>query len=196
LDLQGVPRDEDNPSPGNKSEDDSDEVTFEERVEYFLEQLKVLQTLCQTPRAFILEKRGELDVPPTIAKDCAKFNFELWQAECEDWWMLVKKQQELAKGFSTLSEEIRRAEMEMSMSAASPASLTLIRQRLELVSQDRQKRFEVLKEMIEEVCLREMNWRVTLKAPEKYVPLELPSTSVLGLLGLPLRLAGEPLPIG
>ena len=47
---------------------------------------------------------------------------------------------------------------------------------------DRDKRFEVLKEMVEEVCRREMNLHVELLAPDKDLTLELPSTMFLAFM--------------
>lgn len=187
LDLQGVPRDEDGSRDTQKTS---------VRIKIFLQQLNTLGQLCQTKNAFVLEKRGDLELPSSVIKECTKFDGELWEAYCEDWLELVARQHVLAKDFSNLQDLIRKAEMAISIKAASKQALEVVRQRLDQFSQDRQKRFEVLKEMVEEVCWREMNLRVQILEPAKDRVLKLPSTSVLGLLGRPLQMAGERLPIG
>jgi hypothetical protein len=134
----------------------------------------------------------------SVVKGCSEADFELFRCQFLDWYDMVVRQNELSKeySFDDLADDIRLAEMENSVAAASSQSLDVVRQRLELIVADREKRFEVLKETVEEICLREMNLFVELKAPEKMLTLELPGTSARGLLGVALHLAGEPLPIG
>jgi hypothetical protein len=191
LDLQGVSRDEGQPFYEEIT------ATNEERIEKFLAQLQKLALICQSRQAFAMDRKSDpFDVPSSIVKECSKLDAELWQGQCLDWLDLVKRQQELAKDFDKLSETIRKAEMEAGIQAASTESLGLVQERLERLSRDRELRFEVLKDMVEEVCAREMNWKVLLKEPVKDCVLELPSTSVVGLVGYALQLAGEPLPLG
>jgi hypothetical protein len=193
LDLQGVPRDENLPqaheAPGGKD-------AMLTRLKTLMDQLKLLGTVCKTRSAFVADKKGDIDVPSALAKDCSSFDAELFEAQCEDWHDMVQHQHELVANFDDLSERIRRAEMEKGISMASEASLEVVRQRLEHIEADRQKRFEVLKEIVEEVCRREMNWHVKLTAPDKDLILALPSTSVLGVFGPSLQMAREILPIG
>ena len=190
LDLQGVPRDEDRPKK-------QDKTPVEQRVARFLEQLEKLTTICQARHVFVLDRKGDyFEVPSSILKECSKLDAELWEARCLDWFDLVKRQQGFAKNFDSLSEQIRKAEMEESIQAANPESLALVKARLERLSNDRDLRFEVLKDMVEEVCVRESNWKIILKEPPKDCVLALPSTSVLGLMGIALQLAGESLPVG
>jgi hypothetical protein len=194
LDLQGLPRDEEGPKqrPGSTSDE-----SVEERIHSLVEQLLQLRVVCQTRQALINDRKGDFfDVPSTIVKLCAKLDAELWEAQCLDWFDMVKRQRELAKDFNVLSERIRKAEMEASIKAASPESLVLVKERLERLSQDRELRFEVLKDMAEDVCLREMNWKIVLTEPSKDGVLSLPTTSCAGLVGRAMQLAGEPLPIG
>jgi hypothetical protein len=54
----------------------------------------------------------------------------------------------------------------------------------------------VVKELVEEVCVREMNLYVTVLEPNPRQSLVLKETSAVGFLGIPLRMAGEPLPVG
>lgn len=187
LDLQGVRRDEDRVK---------DTRSNSERIQAFLAQLNTLNQLCQTRNAFSLEKRGDLELPSSIIKECTTFDPELWEAYCDDWFELVTRQHELAKDFSNLQDLIREAEMAISIKAASKQALEVVKQRLEMISQDRQKRFDVLTTMVEDVCWREMNLHIRVMDPAKNKVLKLPNTSVLGFLGLPLLLAGESLPKG
>jgi hypothetical protein len=180
-----------------KSIPDADMVV-EERLEDFLLQLQILGTLCKTKNSFDTEKRSELDLPSSVFKGCTEFDDELFSCQFLDWYQIVRRQQELRsfKDFGELADKIRKAEMEVSIAGATQQSLSVVKQRLELIANDRQKRFEVLKEMVEEVCLREMNLHVQLNAPDPQRTLILPDTSAVGFLGVPLEMAGETLPVG
>jgi len=139
-----------------------------------------------------------------------KLDVEMWQAQCEDWFHLTWEQQQLAEPLFALSEQIRRAELERSVRAASLESLRRVQQRLIVLTQDRQQKWQLLHETIAQICTRELNLGgpssasssttpnlVVLHQPKDTVPLTLPTnTSVLGLFGQPLLMAGELLPIG
>ena len=195
LDLQGVPRDE---SLERSKEVKPNKPLMMAQLNVLVTQLKLLSTLCQSQSrgAFVTEKRGEIDVPSAIAKSCSQFDSELFVAQCEDWYDMVQEQHALVAGFDDLSEQIRLAEIEKGISVASDSNLGQLRQRLELIATDRRKRYEVLRETVEEVCRREMNWHVKLLPPDKDSVLSLPATSVLGVYGPSLKMAGERLPIG
>lgn len=193
LDLQGVPRDE---RLIRSEEVHADKAAMLDRLNTLVGQLKLLGTLCETRGAFVTEKRGDIDVPSSIAKSCNQFDSELFVAQCEDWYDMVQEQHSLVANFEDLSEQIRRAEIEKGISQANETNLGALRQRLELIASDLQKRYDVLRETIEEVCRREMNWHVKLLPPNKDEVLALPDTSVLGVYGPSLQMAGERLPIG
>lgn len=193
LDLQGVPRDESLDRP-QIVQNDRDAMMA--RLTTLVAELKLLGTLCKTRGAFVTDKRGDIDVPSTIAKACSQFDDELFVAQCEDWYDMVREQHALVAEFGDISEAIRLAEIEKGISMANEANLGALRQRLELIAADRRKRYEVLRETVEEVCRREMNWHVKLLPPEKDLVLTLPDTSVLGVYGPALLAAGEALPIG
>ena len=144
------------------------------------------------------DKRAEVDIPSSIAKGCEEFDHELFSCHFQDWYAMVQRQHELTSqnDLDDLVEKIRRAEMQMSLASATNQSLEVVRLRLEVIASDRQKRWQVLQEMIEEVCLREMNLHVKVSAPDKEKTLALQPTSALGIFGLALQMAGEPLPIG
>ena len=184
------------------------EETCTIRIRELSRQLKTLSKICKTGGAIVVEKpasqRGgastlaELDVPSSISKDCIEpgLDEELFFAECHDWMYLVREQQKLAAPLSRLAEQIRRAELRRTVQATSLESLQRVQHQLEVLNDDRKKKFSVLQEMLEQVGLRELNIVVQLDEPDTDVPLELPSTSVLGLMGDLLIQHGEILPVG
>ena len=188
LDLQGVPRDQDVRT--------NEKTTLEERLQTFLGQLGHLTRIGETNASFVTERKGDLDIPSSIVKSCCKFDAEMWKAQCLDWLELVKAQHKLVSKFDDLAEQLRANEIEMSIRSSPKATIALVKQRVEMLLADRQKRFEVCKDMVEEVTEREMNLSVNLVSPSQKIVLELPKTSVLGMFGMPLKMAGEPLPIG
>lgn len=199
-----MPRDEDPlmsaspPSSKNMTELDRRSLR---RLHGLVEDLQTLGSLLllKTKNAFQTERRGEVDFPAAILQGCTDdFDGELFEGQVQDFFALAKRQVALVKAsdLEALEASIRNAEMEMSIAAASDESLGMVRQRLELIATDRQKRFDVLKQIVEEVCLREMNLYVDLKEPDKGQTLLLQPTSALGLFGLALKKAGESLPIG
>jgi hypothetical protein len=158
----------------------------------------VLSKLVVTKNAFHTDRRTDVDIPSSIVRGCTSFDNELFQCYFQDWYTLVKRQKELTSktDFSQLAEKLRRAEMQMSLAVAPVESLEVVRQRVESIASDRAKRFEILNEMIHEVCLREMNLHVKVISPERTKPLLLRPTSALGIFGVPLQIRGESLPIG
>jgi hypothetical protein len=198
LDLQGIPRDEEQYDTlhGSYFATERDES---KRLGLFVQQLQTLQVLCQRRYSFFrADKRAEVDIPSSIARGCEEFDHELFSCHFQDWYAMVQRQHELTSqnDLDDLVEKIRRAEMQMSLASATNQSLEVVRLRLEVIASDRQKRWQVLQEMIEEVCLREMNLHVKVSAPDKEKTLALQPTSALGIFGLALQMAGEPLPIG
>lgn len=212
LDLQGVPREESllptevDPFGPGQGEDDEEEDTMY-RLEQLIEHLQCLARLCKNRNGFQHDaKKGEVEIPASITRACNDLDVELFQAQFEDWYAMVRQQRTLSDSsvpdndsggeipFVKLSERLRRAEIEVSIAAAKESALGMVRQRLESKENDREKRFDVLKEMVEDVCRREMNLHINLTPPDKHMALYLPETSATGLFALPLQLAGEPLP--
>lgn len=196
LDIQGVARDDeinvDLPPTINSN-------AMKKRLGALVVQLNVLSKLCAMRNVFHSEqRRAEVDLPASILRGCTSFDDKLFKCHFQDWYSMVRRQHEITgdTNFHQIADELRRKEMEMSLAMAPSESLEVVRQRVEMIAKDREKRFEVLKETIEELCLRELSLYVTLSPPESNKPLSLNSTSVLGVFGLPLRLAGEALPIG
>jgi hypothetical protein len=199
LDLQGVLRDEER----YDSEEQTCFATISndaERLHVFVQQLSKLQVLTQSRLSFFrADKRAaELDIPSSIVRGCEEFDPALFRCYYQDWITMVKRQHELADehDLDLLSEHIRRAEMQLSLISATNQSLDVVRSRLEAVASDCQKRFQVLQEILSEVCLREMNVTVSLHAPDIEKTLRLQPTNCLGIFGLALQMAGETLPLG
>ena len=168
-----------------------------QRLDTLVHNLQLLGSLIKNRNAFHTDKRGDVDFPNSVAKGCTEeFDAELFHCRVQDFFTLVKHQRKLVDTIEKLEGKIRSAEMEMSLAVASNQSLEMVRQRLELLATDRQKRFEVLKQMVEEVCLREMNLQVRLEAPVREKTLLLKKSPALGLFGYELQQAGEPLPLG
>ena len=211
LDIRGVPRDEDwlvasmNDPITSKTDSDNTPPSLDprsmRRLQKLVKHLQMLGTLMNTKSAFhCTDRRSDIDFPANLIKGCCEdLDTDLVMCQVQDYFALVNQQTRLVKEHDleeSLEASIRQAEMELSIAAASDQSLGMVRQRLELLATDREKRSEVLKQMVEEVCLREMNLFVELQAPEKCRTLLLQPTSALGLFGKALVKAGEPLPIG
>ena len=170
------------------------------RLDRLLDNLQLLGSLVKNKNAFHTEKRHDVDFPASVIKGCREdFDAELFRCQVQDFFTLAKRQREIVEKHNIIEAmevKIRSAEMETSLAVASNQSLEMVRQRLERIATDRQKRFEVLQQMVEEVCLREMNLHVALEEPSRDKTLLLQNTSALGLFGYTLQQAGEPLPIG
>lgn len=200
LDLQGIPRD-----PSSSMVDISDpfgvyikepEAAREKRLQSLCSQLQVIYEIGKANK-FSVEKK-EIETLPAAIRACAGFDGAAFTKAYIDWYEFSKHQRELSIGFGSLpsldelSEQMRHAEIEVSIAMASSQALSLVRQRIEMLENDRQKKFEILQEMVMEICLREMDFSINLLLPEKDAVLVLPDIkSALGLFEPALDLAGE-----
>jgi preprotein translocase subunit YajC len=207
LDLQLVPRDDDSSGTSASPLFTIPSSTLEERIDQLIGFLSILSSLVKTKNAFATTKLsssgGQSSVLDTIEfsvlveNGCTEdFDQEMMKCLMLDWFAMVDQQQQLQQAHKDLPEEIRCAEMKMSIAGASAQSLQMVKERLAAIQLDRQQRFEVLKEMVEEICLREMNLFVQLTQPASQERLELKEVSTPGFLGIPLQQAGESLPLG
>mmetsp|Transcript_2933 Transcript_2933/g.4208 ORF Transcript_2933/g.4208 Transcript_2933/m.4208 type:complete len:106 (-) Transcript_2933:34-351(-) len=99
--------------------------------------------------------------------------------------------------FDMFPESIRRAEVNLGVLKASRKALEGLQERLQSLVKDRTKRFDALKEMVEEVCERELDLRLTLLSPPVDAIMRLPeSKSINGVFGTHLQFENEVLPIG
>lgn len=199
-DLQGIPRDEERHHPSAQSFFVT-ELELDRRLDLFIQQLRTLRELCCDSKRHAFyrsDRKVELDIPSWITRGCDEFDHELFRCHLEDWMAMVQRQHALTRehDFEALAESIRQAEIQMSLAAATNQSLDVVRLRLEAIEFDREKRWEVLKEILEDVCLREINLRVQVLKPNKDKILALQETSELGIFGLALQMAGETLPLG
>lgn len=202
LDLLTVPRD-DEPHKGSfRTRPLSlylESLSMEERIDEFLYQLSTICTLVEktiSPSSHY--SALNIDISISVAKGCTEqYDPELLKCQLLDWFAIVDRQHLLHENQKDLQEEIRRAEMKMSIASATHQSLKTVRESLEILEGIKAERFGILKEMVEEVCLREMNLYVSLTGPRPQQILELKETpSAPGLFGIPLRMVGEELPIG
>jgi hypothetical protein len=210
FDLQLVPRDDE--VQGSTTSFLEGTSTLEDRIDDFLSQCSCLCTLLKSKHnnAFWTTKNNsnnnssnqnnnnnDIDFSLSILKGCTEqFDPELLKCQLLDWFAIVQRQQRVLRETSTLAEQIRQAEMKMSIAGASVQSIKLVKERLEKIQSDRQQRLEVLKDMVQELCVREMNLYVNVQGPSATQSLVLPKTSAVGFLGIPLLLAGETLPVG
>ena len=202
LDLQGIPRDEER---YDKSIDPSYFVTvkdFDRRLDSFILQLQTLRKLCVYRKRhcfFRSDKKVELEIPSSIVRGCEAFDEELFRCHCVDWFSMIRRQGEIFQqhhNFDEIAEQIRKAEIQLSLAAATNQSLDVVRVRLETLESDREKRYQVMKEIVEDLCLREMNLRVNVTPPMTEKALALQPTSAVGIFGRALQMAGEALPLG
>jgi hypothetical protein len=181
----------------------SDCRKLEERIDFFLSQLSTLATLVnKSKNAFASGSSSgstaDIDFPHYVVRGCTEgYDPELLKCQLLDWFASVDRQHTLLEAHPDLAEEIRRAEMKMSIAGASPQSLQRVKERLASIQTDREQRLAILQEMVQEVCLREMNLYVHLTGPDPQEVLELrEAPSARGFLGIPLDLAGEVQPLG
>jgi hypothetical protein len=208
----------------DEAADDAQAVpAVEARVARFVQELKTLRALCQVKNSFKMETHplnaiggsggggknrnlppgNDVDIPSHLVRGCTSFDEELFTCQFLDWYDVVRLQNELiAEGsvdFEELADRIRTSEMEVGIANASEQSLEMVKQRLQLLFADRDKRFDVLVETLEELCLREMNLHVAVTSPEEYETLALKSSTspmAKGVFADALLAAGERLHLG
>lgn len=194
LDLQSIRRDDE----VLKSFDDT--ATIEENVLDFLMQLECLSTLIKTRNAFqIIEKKGghDIEFSAYVINGCTEeFDAELLECQLLDWFKIVERQVELAPFHQDIVDRIRKQETQVEVADASEESLENFKGNLEDATDDRQQRLEILQDLVEDVCLREMNLHILINDPDPQETLALKEMSALGFFGVPLQLAGEVLPVG
>eukprot|EP00934_Nitzschia_sp_Nitz4_P004832 Nitzschia sp. Nitz4//scaffold21_size171442//73956//75951//NITZ4_002163-RA/size171442-augustus-gene-0.202-mRNA-1//-1//CDS//3329542417//4822//frame0 len=199
LDLEGVPRDDQFVATSCVRSPVSPRSSVEPRINTFLGHLNVLSTLIGigTKNAFWFLRNDSMDLSGTIVKGCTEqLDVELLKCQLLDWFAMVERQHQLQRDQPDMANSIRKSEMAMSLAGSSEQSLQKVKERLERMQSDREQRLEVLKELVEDLCLREMNLHVRISGPDPTDLLVLNPTSTVGFLGIPLQLAGEKLPIG
>ena len=225
LDFQGVERDVSlsklQVEPFGKFQNLDAREAAVERVKVFLYELSTLCSITKVKGGFYFLDKKETDLPATLVKTCTStLDVEMFQAQFEDWYDLTQNQGKLISSreekvngefedtsvnnkvvtqtllFQKLSEDIRQAEMELSIALAPQQALSTVRQRLEQVENDRTKRFQVLQDIVKDICAREMDICIDLQCPDKQSVLRLPEMpSAVGVFGVLLQEHGESLPL-
>ena len=171
LDWQGVPRD------GRKQS----RVGVIDPVEQ-----------CRTDLDRIQNELQSIDIPEALREGCASLDPERVACHFADWLKLVQEQHSIEL---PPEDTIRQAELQWSLAAAPEEALVQVARRLELIEHDKQQRWKVLCEVLDDWCWRELHLCVELEVPDREVPLP-SNTSALGVFGEALQWAGETLPIG
>jgi hypothetical protein len=96
---------------------------------------------------------------------------------------------------SQISETIREAEIELSIAMASASQLELVRQRLEALIDDKNARYMVLAQIVNDVALRELNENIVVLPATNDMTFDFPKLSSPGLFGKQLMMSQEVLPI-
>lgn len=196
MDLQRVPR-EDEIDEGDGVSIVSTEAEWQAQMDHLVKQLELLTELCRTRGSFRSDKKADVEAPAVIVERCAQLDAELLRCHFLDWYTVVEQQHQTNRDWGALAEEIRQAELEVSLAGvASSESFQLLAQRLRVLEQDRETRFRVLVECLEDFGKRELNLLIKLEPPGTRQVLALRPTSAKGVFGIPLELAGETLPIG
>jgi len=192
VDLQSVRRDD------QLLENFDDTNSFEDNVSEFLSQLDFLSKLLKTRNAFRTRKGNyAIEFSASVIKGCTEeFDPELMECQLLDWFQLVERQHELSHEEKYIVDDIRAVETKISIADASDDSIDEAKENLEYMTDDRQQRLEILQELVEDLCLREMNLHLLILDPDPKETLILKETSAAGFLGVPLQLAGEALPVG
>jgi len=201
----------------------STEEAISQRLEKLCSHLECLYNVGNSKGGFYAcngmsntDKKDFFDVNLDEAiKACADLDTEKLCSSYKKWYSLCVKQRNLCSGgdgkvgknngttsvnqtkqtFEELAEVMSKAEMEWTIAIASRQALSVVQKRIEQIEQDCSKRFEILQEMLEEVCLREMDFHLELRRPLKDTVLELPVVkTVRGIFDPALEMAGEMMP--
>lgn len=197
LDMQNIPREDELKRNARRQLEPMTTDEWEVQVDKLIRQLGLLNECCRTRGSFYSDKKADVDAPGVVMERCAKLDVELFRCHCLDWFTLVDQQHANGQDWGAVAEDIHQAELEVSLaSVATSEALQAIGQRLQLLEQDREKRFGILEEILEDFARRELSLILQLQRPEPRQVLALRPTSAKGVFGIPLELAGETLPIG
>lgn len=173
---------------------------------YFLEQfIDLVETLikltAQPDSPFLVGEEQAGRRCQELIQNCTDvWDSELFRAQYQDWFDMVKRQRELntttdGSNLSQISETIREAEIELSIAMASPSQLELVRQRLEALLADKNSRYMVLAQIVNDISLRELNENIVVLPATKDMSTDFPNVSFPGLFGKQLMMSEETLPI-
>jgi hypothetical protein len=201
LDLQGISRD---PSSTNMTpieqfclNESSSMSLMEQRLSSLCCQLKHIGTL-GTSNRFVTGKKDKESFHAMIDA-CALFNGDVFSKLYRDWYNLSKRQRETfskpdgaGDTLDDILKNMRQAEIEASIAVSSRQDLLMARERIHMLRNDRQQKFDILEETLDDCCLREMDCKISLIPINEYVALSLPNIqSVAGIFDIGMELVGE-----
>lgn len=225
LDLQGVPRHKHDPiessiempfyPPTSKPSPD-DEWFY---LEQFLSEVGRLLELLSLPNLpFLVEERmagskGDKNILLDLIAQCKEvWDEDMFRAQYQDWFDMVKRQQGLNAGGANpdttsstedplltlheFSETIREAEIELSIAMASKDQLERVHKRLEALRADKAAKYRVLRHIVFDLGHRELNDGILIEPPSDDATVVYPKLSEPGLFGDQLIVSGEILPLG
>lgn len=239
LDLQGVPRHKQDPIDSSiemsfyppssskptlfgrfasdKAGDDNDQWF---QLEQFIAEIRKLLELLNIPNIpFLVEERlagskGDKNTLLDLIGQCNEvWDEDMFRAQYQDWFDMVKLQQDLNAGrgissmddnaqesqptsLSELSETIREAEIELSIAMASKDQLERVHKHLEALRKDKLARYKVLAQIVFDIGYRELNDGIVIEPPADDATVEFPKLTIPGVFGDQLTLSGEVLPVG
>jgi len=178
-----------------ESIDDADST----KLDHFLRRVNYLLDLTKVKGGFQLPDKNNSEVLTSLLRTCTcTWDPEIFKAQFQDWCDYVNVQHEIVQNdeFEEFSENMQQTEMELGLALASKSSLEMLKMRLGIMERDRQSRFELLQEVVQDVSLRELGCKITLTPLRPESILELPYSSVLGVFGQKLVTEGLSMPIG
>ena len=137
-------------------------------LEQFISQVEILLKLINQPGMPFLIGDHQATRWQELIESCTEvWDSDLFRAQYQDSFDMVTRQRELntttdGRNLSQISEVIREAEIELSIPMAPRNQLELVRQRLEALSVNKNARYKVLAQMVNNVALRELNESIVL----------------------------------
>lgn len=171
-------------------------------LEQFIQQVETLLNLIAQPNTpFLIGEDIGTRRWQELVQNTEVWDSDLFRAQYQDWFDMVTRQRELnnandGSSLSQISESLRAAEIELSIAMASAPQLELVRQRLEALIVDKNTRYLVLAQIINDVSLRELNENIVVLPTTEDMSTDFPELpGALGLFGTQMLASEEVLPI-
>lgn len=187
-------------------------------LEQFLSEVgRLLELLSLPSLPFLVEERmagskGDKNTLLDLIAQCKEvWDEDMFRAQYQDWFDMVKRQQGLNAGGANpdttstedplltlheLSETIREAEIELSIAMASKDQLERVHKRLEALCADKAAKYRVLRHIVFDLGYRELNDGILIEPPSDDATVVYPKLLEPGLFGDQLIISGEILPLG
>ena len=172
-------------------------------LEQFIRQVEILLKLIDQPDTpfLISEDRSSARWQELVDNCVEVWDSDLFRAQYQDWFDMVTRQKDLnsasdGSSLSELSESIREAEIELSIAMASRDQLELVRQRLEALVADKNAKYQIMAQIVNDVALRELNENIVVLPTSAGMSTDFPKLSAPGVFGNQMLLSAEVLPIG